>query len=162
MLVSVGFGKVIMQKRKQAILNDAYYNFDNKVQAKDYEQKSYAINRRKSIWWACQRCKDDEKIRDFVFRLRAQFRERLLKDFPGDAVISTMLEDGEDPNHFFDFIGDFVDAQHNLALKEMALFFCEQLKTELNLDLHPSFFKAERSHSKKPPPRTIRVPKRKE
>ncbi len=151
-----------MQKREQLILDDAYYNFDNKGQAKGYEQQSYAYNRGDSIWWACQRCEDDEEIRDFVFGLRAQFRERLLKEFPVEAVINNLVEDGEDPNHFFVFIGDFADLQHNLALKEMALFFCEQLKTELNLDLHPSFFKAERSHSKKPPPRTIRLPKRKE
>ncbi len=61
-----------------------------------------------------------------------------------------MLKDGEDPNHFFVFIGYFADAQHNLALKQMALLFCEQLKTELNLDLHPSFFNAVRSHGEKP------------
>ncbi len=151
-----------MQKRKQLILDDAYYDFDNTVQAKGYEQQSYAYNRGDSIWWACQRCKDDEEIRDFVFGLRAQFRERLLKEFPVEAVISPMLEDSEDPNHFLVFIGNFADAQRNLALKEMALLFCEKLKTELNLDLHPSFFEAERSHSKKPPPRTIRIPERKE
>ncbi len=139
-----------MQKRKQLILDDAYFNFDDTIQAKGYEQQSYVTNRADSIWWARQRCKDDEEIRAFVFGLRGQFRQRLLKDFPGEAVISAMLKDGEDPNHFFVFIGYFADAQHNLVLKQMALLFCEQLKTELNLDLHPSFFNAVRSHGEKP------------
>lgn len=147
-----------MQKRKILILDDAYYDFENEVQAEGYEQQSFSINRGDSIWWACQRCKDDDEIGEFVFGLRRQFHERLLKDFPGEAIVSSMLEDREDPNHFFVFIGDFADAKHNPALRAMALFFCEQLKPELNLDLHPSFFHAERSHSKKPPKRTIRLP----
>ncbi len=89
-----------MQKRKQLILDDAYFNFDDTIQAKGYEQQSYVTNRADSIWWARQRCKDDEEIRDFVFGLRAQFRQRLLKDFPGEAVIAPCSRTARIPTIF--------------------------------------------------------------
>ena len=148
-----------MQKREQVILDDAYFDFDDPLQAEGYEQESYGQNRADSIWWACERCRDDDQIKDFIFDLRTQFRGRLQKDFPSDAVISAILEDGEDPNHFFVCIGNFAEKEYSPALKAMALFFCKQLKEELNLDLHPSFFKEERPHNKKPPKTTIRLPK---
>ena len=140
-----------MQKRKQVVLDDAHYGFDDALQAGVYERASYDHNRGDSIWWARKRCRDDEEIQDFVFSLRAQFRDRLIKEFPGKAAVGTMLNDGEDPNHFFVFVGRFTDTKHSPALQEMALLFCERLKAELNLDLHPSFFKAERPQSAQPP-----------
>ena len=59
-------------------------------------------------------------------------------------MVSTMLEDGEDPESFFVFVSSFAVTQRSPTSQEMALLFCEKLKAELNLDLHPSFFKAER------------------
>ena len=136
-----------MQKRKQLVLDDAHYGFDDPLQAEAYQRQSYSVNRGDSIQWARERCRDDEEIQDFVFGLRTQFRDRLIKEFPGEATGGTMLDDGEDPNHFFVFVGRLADTKYSPALQEMALFFCEQLKAELNLDLHPSFFKAERPQS---------------
>ncbi len=136
-----------MQKRKQLVLDDAHYGFDDALQAEVYERQSYGVNRGNSIWWACERCRDDEEIQDFIFGLRQQFRDCLIRQFPSEATTGTMLNDGEDPNHFFVFVGRFTDTKHSPALQEMALLFCERLKAELNLDLHPSFFKAERPQS---------------
>ncbi len=136
-----------MQKRKQLVLDDAHYGFDDPLQAEAYQRQSYGVNRGDSIQWARERCRDDEEIQDFVFGLRTQFRDRLIKEFPGEATGGTMLDDGEDPNHFFVFVGRLADTKYSPALQEMALFFCEQLKADLNLDLHPSFFKAERPQS---------------
>ena len=134
-----------MQKHKQLVLDDTYYDFDDPLQAEVYERQSYGHNRGASIWWACERCRDDEEIRHFIFALRQQFRDRLIGQFPSEATIGTMLDDGEDPNNFFVFVGSFTDTKYSPALQEMALLFCERLKAELNLDLHPSFFKVERS-----------------
>ncbi|MCH8096876.1 MAG: hypothetical protein IID53_07340 [Proteobacteria bacterium] len=134
-----------MQKRKQLVLDDKYFDFNDSLQAEGYERQSYGVNRGDSIWWARQRCHDDEEIRHFIFGLRQQFRDCLIKQFPGEAVVSAMLDDGEDPNHFFVFVGSFADTQHSPTLQEMALLFCGRLKAELNLDLHPSFFKVEKS-----------------
>ena len=136
-----------MQKRKQLVLDDAQYDFDDPLQAEGYGRRSYAINRSDSIWWARQRCHDDEEIRHFIFGLRKQFRDFLIKEFPGEVIVSAMLDDKEDPNDFFVFIGGLADTRHNPALQKMAFLFCERLKAELNLDLHPSFFKAGRPQS---------------
>ena len=136
-----------MQKRKQLVLDDAHYGFDDALQAEVYERQSYDVNRGNSIWWARERCRDDEEIRDFIFGLQQQFRDRLIKEFPDEATVGTLLDDGADLNNFFVFVDRFTDTKHSPALQEMALLFCERLKAELNLDLHPSFFKAERPQS---------------
>ena len=133
-----------MQKRKQLVLDDAHYGFDDPRQAEVYERRSYGYNHDDSIWWARERCRDDEEIRQFIFGLRQQFRDHLIKQFPDEAVVGAMLDDGEDLNHFFVFVGSFADTKYSPALQEMALLFCERFKAELNLDLHPSFFKTER------------------
>ena len=117
----------------------------------------YDHNRTDSIEWARNRCEDDSEIRTFIFGLRRQFRERIAKDFPREFPCIEVLGDDEDPNHFFVFVGKFADMNHDPALKEMAHFFCEQLKLELNLDLHPSVFTLERSYNPRPPKRTTGI-----
>ena len=118
----------------------------------------YDHNRTDSIEWARNRCEDDSEIRTFIFGLRQQFRERIAKDFPREMPFLSMLGDDQDPNHFCVFVGQFTDMDHSLALREMGRFFCEQLKAELNLDLHSSFFTPERPHNLRPPKKTIRIP----
>lgn len=150
-----------MEQRETVVIDDTYYRFDTEADAAVYESESFNHNRADSIWWACRRCEDDPEIRDYLFRLRAQFREQLARDFPNDAALSPILGDEQDPNHFFVLIGKFAEKRHSAGLQEMALFFAEKLKAELNLDLHPSLFKAVRSHSKPPPRRKITIPSKK-
>ena len=147
-----------MEKRKTLVIKDAYYKFDAKEDAQVYESNSYDLNRADSIEWAERHCKEDLEIRRLIFKLRRQFRERLLKEFPGESVVATLLEEDQEINQFFGWLRNFANGEVNPSLKIMALFFCEKLKLELNLDLHPSFFKAERSHSKPPPKHRIRIP----
>ena len=49
-----------MQKRKQLVLDDKYFDFNDPLQAEGYERQSYGVNRGDSIWWACERCRDDD------------------------------------------------------------------------------------------------------
>jgi hypothetical protein len=79
--------------------------------------------------------------------LRKQFREQFGKSFPQEAVLISLLADTADANHFFVLIGTAADGQYGSALGAMSKFFCEQLKNDLNLDLHPSLFTAIRPQS---------------
>lgn len=147
-----------MQKREVLILDDAYHNFDDPLQVKSYEDISYGHNRADSIEWARRRSNEDQQIHDFIFQMRQQFRERLISEFPKEAAMSGMLADDEDLNHFFVFVGQFADMKESPKLQQMALFYAEQLKSDLNMDLHPSLFQAVRANRKQPPKRTITLP----
>ena len=106
-----------MQLRETLVLDDAYYDHSDLRNTKAYIDESYKINRGDSIWWARERCKDDDEIRSYIYDLRRQFRSRLT------GVFATMLDDNEDPNHFFAMLGNAAEKgdQH-------AAFLCEKLK----------------------------------
>lgn len=150
-----------MKKRESLILDDAYYKFDTQANAAVFEKESYSHNRADSIEWARRRCKENTEIQEYMFTLRRQFRERLGREFPSDAVLSPMLQEGEDLNHFLVLIGRFAEDNRNPALQQMALFYAEKLKIDLNLDLAPSFFEAKRAFNDPPQKRTLKIPGKK-
>ena len=137
-----------MQKRESLLLDDTHYNFDDSANAAVYTEKSYGYNRGHSIDWVRKRCGDDDEIRTFIFDLRRQFRERITAEFPSEITILSLLGDSQDPNHFFVLIGQVAERDDSPNLRELARFFCEQLKAELNLDLHPAVFTSERPQKK--------------
>lgn len=142
-----------LQKRQSFVLDDAYHDFSDPVQAAGFAQESYELNRADSIRWAEQRCREDVETRNLVFRLRAELRQAVA-GMPGNRLSLRLLADDEELNSYFVLLGHFVNAD----LERIALRQCETLKAELNLDLHPSFFNAQRSYSKRPPPTFIPLP----
>ena len=146
-----------MQKHRQLVMDDAYDDFDAPGGAEAYAERSYGHNRGDSIEWARKRCGDDPEVRAFIFELRREFRD-VLASVPGQSLGLALLADDQDPNHFLALLGPYADGKYGASLARAATSICGRLKAELNLDLHPSLFQAQRPNNTRPPRRTIRLP----
>ena len=86
-----------------------------------------------------------------------QLRSVVASEFPGASVPTELLADHEDPNHFLAMLVQLAETKRSASVRELAMSICERLKSELNLDLHPSLFQAQRAYRQRPPRRTFRV-----
>lgn len=136
-----------MQKRDSLVLDDAYYDHSDPRNTEAYLNECFAQNRADSIRWACLRCNDDDEIRRLVFGLRWRFKEVVQPEF------AALLDEAEDPNHFFVFVGRAADKGNGLAVE-----ICRQLKSDLNLDLFRELFDARPPRNPRPKRKTIRLP----
>ncbi|MDE2229364.1 MAG: hypothetical protein KGL11_10040 [Alphaproteobacteria bacterium] len=103
-------------------------------------EEMFGFNRADSIEWARGREGDTRRR---LMELRNQFRDRLRRDFPQDHTLSVLV-DNDDLTYFLDLLGQICEREYSAPLRAMGLFYCELLKSEMNLDLHPSVFNAER------------------
>jgi hypothetical protein len=146
-----------MEKRPHAQLDDAYHDFSTLEGAAVYEHDSFAGNRADSIQWARIKAAEVLEISDFLNRLRSELRQVLMQS--GDGFLFQMLGPADDLNHFLVLVGDLtLGERYAPGIRAFARDQCVRLKSELNLDLLPALFKAERPHKKRPINQGFRLP----
>jgi hypothetical protein len=145
-----------MEKRAHLQMDDAYHDFSTPQGAAVYERESFRSNRADSIEWARRKAREDREIAEYLAVRRAELNTALRA--AGDTVLCQMLRPQDDLNHYFVIVGDLAQGLRGAQqLVPIANRHCAELKQELNLDLMPALFRAERPHNQRPQRPPIRL-----